>query len=73
MPQNPDPKVALARHMAAHLLADRVVIVYTQRDGTFGYASYGVDSKRCAEARKLGDRLYEETERFFGEGDEDGT
>jgi hypothetical protein len=50
-----------------------VVIVYTQRDGTFGYASYGVDSKRCDEARKLGDRLFEEAERFFGGGAEDGT
>jgi len=67
MAYNPDPKVALARHMAAHLLADRVVIVYTQPDGTFGYASYGKNARLCAEARKLADRLYEATAQFFAE------
>jgi hypothetical protein len=71
MPWNPSPQVAAARDAAKALGADRVVIVFTTPEGRFGYASFGRDKALCANARKLGDRLYEEVERFFAEGEAD--
>ena len=65
MPWNPSPQVAIARDAAEKLGADRVVIVFTKPDGTFGYASFGRTRDLCANAKRLGDTLYDAAERFF--------
>jgi len=61
MAWNPSKEVAVARDAAQRLNADRVVIVYTTSNGQFGYASYGRDKNLCAEAKRLGDVLFERT------------
>jgi hypothetical protein len=69
MAWNPSPEVAIARDVAAKFKADRVVILYTLPDGRFGYASYGQTKELCADARKLGDKLFERAESHFAGDD----
>lgn len=66
MAWNPSKEVAVARDAAKALGADRAVIVYTLPSGMFGYASYGETKALCAEARALGDKLFDATQDHFG-------
>lgn len=58
MAWNPEPEVAVARDFGKRFNADRVVIVYTTKDGGIGYASYGETRALCAATKVLGDELY---------------
>jgi len=69
MAWNLSEEVAVARNAAQQLSADRVVIVYTTSSGQFGYASYGRDKSLCANAKRLGDVLFERTREYL-ENDE---
>ena len=59
MAWNPAPEVAAARDFARKFGADKAVILFTLKDGRLGYASYGETRALCAEARKLGDAVYD--------------
>jgi len=73
MAWNPTPEVAVSRDAAERIGAihgspvDLCVVLYTLADGRIGYASYGTDRAKCAEARKLADKLYDRAVRFFGD------
>lgn len=69
MAWNPSPEVAIARDAAKRFDADRVVIIYTNKNGQIGYASYGETKALCAETKRLGDRLFDEAMEFFEESD----
>jgi hypothetical protein len=65
MAWNPSPEVAVARN-AAKKLGDlsksevtQIVIAYITADGRIGYASYGQTKELCADARRLGDKMFE--------------
>lgn len=76
MAWNPSPEVQVARDAAGRLGAitkatvTQVVIVYITDDGRLGTVTYGKDRQLCAEAKLLGDKLYERTmEHWKGEDD----
>ncbi len=56
---NPDPKVRVAADFAKEFNADRVIIYYTQSDGSYGYASYGRNGRLCSEAGRIADRIFQ--------------
>lgn len=58
MAWNPEPEVAVARDFGKKFNAHRVVILYTTKDGGFGYASYGETKALCAETKKIADVAY---------------
>ena len=57
-----NPKVQMLREYAKRFKCDRVVCFHFNDDGTFGYASYGTDGRRCKEAERLGNVLFETLE-----------
>jgi len=63
-----EAKVRAAAAFARKFGADRVVVVFTNPSGQYGYASYGVDVDRCVQAQALGDRLFEEIRRWAAAG-----
>lgn len=71
MAWNPSPEVAVARDAANKLTPligaklNRTIIVFTTDDGRLGYVSYGANKRLCAEAKELGDRLYDAAETHF--------
>ena len=65
MAWNPTPEVAAAREFARKFGADRVVILYTTAAGPMGYASYGETKALCADAKRLGDELYDAATTYF--------
>jgi hypothetical protein len=56
---NPSPKVAAARDFGRKHRCDRVVILFTTRDGQVGYASWGHNQIVCAETKELADKAYD--------------
>lgn len=59
MAWNPNPQVAAARDFAKKFGADKVVILFTTADRQIGYASYGENKALCAEAKELGEYVYD--------------
>lgn len=65
MAWNPSPEVQVARDAAKALGAikgvtvDRCVINWTSDCGKVGYSSFGLTSKLCGEARRMGDVVYD--------------
>jgi len=59
MAWNPSPEVAAARDFGKKFVADRVVIFYTTERGGCGYASYGKTKALCADAKRIGDALWQ--------------
>ncbi len=73
MAWNPSPEVAVAREAAKQLGANTTVVIFTRSNGQFGAASYGKTLALCAEAGKLCDHLFEQSEEWLiknWEGDE---
>ena len=64
---NPSPKVAIARDVAKKLGADRVVILYTTPTRQCVCISFGVTKSLCANAKHLGDRVYDTARAFLVE------
>jgi hypothetical protein len=71
MAWNPSPEVQVARDAAAKLgplarsTVNQVVIIYTTDDGRLGSITYGKTRELCAQAKLLGDKLYERTMEHF--------
>ncbi len=65
MAWNPSPEVQVARDAAKALGAikgvtvDRCIINWTSDSGKVGYSSFGLTSKLCGEARRMGDVVYD--------------
>lgn len=56
---NPDPMVRAAADFAKEFGADRVIVWYTKTDGEYGFASYGEDTKKCGEAKRIAEDTFE--------------
>ena len=52
MAWNPEPEVAAARDYAKKFNQEQVIIFHIDKDGRFGYASYGKTKKLCGETKK---------------------
>lgn len=59
MAWNPSPKVAHARSFGKAFDCPQVIVLFVQRDGRLGYASYGERKKLCDETRKLADAAFD--------------
>ncbi|MGB4031210.1 MAG: hypothetical protein WBK94_03010 [Tenuifilaceae bacterium] len=76
MAWNPSPQVRVARDAAATLgrLAKspviQVAIVYITADGRLGTVTYGQTKALCAEAKALGDELYDAAMNFYRQPDD---
>lgn len=65
---NPSPKVAAARALAGRFRKNKVVILMIDEEaGTMEYASYGQTRRECAEAKRLGDAVYEAAYRHLSQ------
>ncbi len=62
---NPSPRVALARDFAKKFDKQEVIILHINREGKFGYASYGETKALCDEAKKLADICYQAIEEYY--------
>jgi hypothetical protein len=73
MAWNPSPEVAVARDAATRLseiTKTKVlhsIVIFTTADGKLGYASYGIDSKHCAFAKRMADAAYKAVLEWFAE------
>lgn len=56
---NPSPKVSTARDFARKFDQEMVIIFFVDRDGQFGYASYGETRTKCNAAKRLADTMFE--------------
>lgn len=67
MAWNPSPEVQVARDAANRLgglakaTVKQVVIIYVTDDDRLGSVTYGQDRRLCAQAKVLGDKLYQRT------------
>lgn len=60
---NPSPEVQVARDAAKAMTAlgkkvNRCIVLFTCENDEVGYASYGVNSKECGEARRIADTAF---------------
>jgi len=70
MAWNPSPEVAAARDFGTQFDANRVVILWTTRDGLCGVASYGQTKTLCEATKPIADKLYEDAMEYFDETNE---
>lgn len=67
MAWNPSPEVQVARDAASKLgslaqsTVKQVVIIYVTEDERLGSVTYGQTRELCAQAKLLGDKLYQRT------------
>lgn len=57
---NPSPEVRAAADFAKEFGCDRVIIYYTKTNSDeFGYASYGENTAKCGQARRIADKVFD--------------
>ena len=60
MTWNPDPEIAVLRDYASKFKQTKVILLsYNEDTEIFGVVTYGITKKKCAETKKIGDKIHD--------------